>query len=688
VFGLPKKRNGGVCETTGTAVIVGNSRGFVRMFSILRTGGINHVYQNHSFCLCPGVPIAQIKVDEDYLPRRLKQNRPWITVISALGEVYYLRKSPLGSTVKDWQMIPQTARIPTDLYYEVFPDLPDTVSGECLKQNVAERTALLLKMDYYKIRELWQGCRMDWIVEVDWAGENIITGRTGSESYWHGTLVERADVPLRRYHPRKRESAVSDSFVAGAGVVRRPTDIPSKESLFGDDPGIYTLSAELPEEGRLSDLGDEWLCTELCLNRESFSRITAYGLDNSILARFAAGEDPSLRDGLPGGNGRLFAVGTNTGSIFVFNIRSTTQHEPVELPIRSIHTESPQISTLAVSSLIVVHGGDDGLVQAWDPLGSAAAPVRTIHSKFSARARRRIEQNAGAAVSDNQFAARSLVLDPDPTNLRGVVALGTFIRYWSFSGYTGSNLNKKRKKIGAGRRGNATPSRVKIQLKADIHSDEIALRKEQERQRKEAEELEKRYGIGSGRTALSEEEMLAYARMISQESYEMESSSRSEVASSLSGRSADAATPDGLGRINRAAVDPGDVDLERALRLSLQDVEVNEMCDQGDDIWEHASELLAMEAGPSRYTLDPFSLSPSPTASSTSSPRRNPPKKAGWEKVSLEDWPSIGSDKGKWKQPNPPVEQQKQAFEDDLELAIRLSLQEYEGSGVKGKGVA
>ena len=605
---IAKKRNGGVCETTGAAVIVGNSRGFVRMFSILRGGGgVNHLYQSQSFCLCPGVPIAQIKVDEDYLPRRLKQNRPWVAVINALGEVYYLRKSLLGSTVKDWQMIPQTARVPTDLYYEVFPDLPDTVSGECLKQNVAERTALLLKMDYYKIRELWQGCRMDWIIEVDWAGENIITGRTGSESYWHGTLVERADVPLRRYHPRKRGSAVFGSFVAG--VVRQPADIPSKESLFGDDPGVYTPSADLPEEGRLSDLGDEWLCTELRLDRESFSRITAYCLDNSILARFAAGEDPSLRDGLPGGNGRLFAVGTNTGSVFVFNIRPTSQPEPVELPIRSIHTESPQISTLAVSSLVVVHGGDDGLVQAWDPLGSAAAPIRTIHSKFSARARRRIEQNAGAAVSDNQFAARCLVLDPDPTNLRGVVALGTFIRYWSFSGHTGSNLKKKRK-IGAGRRGNATPGRVKIQLKADIRSDEIALRKEQERQRKEAEELEKRYGIASGRTALSEEEMLAYARMISQETYEMESSSRSEVASSLSGGSADAATPDGsvqgLGRNNRAAADPEDVDLERALRLSLQDVEVNEMCDQGNDIWEHASELLAMEPGPSRYTLDPF----------------------------------------------------------------------------------
>ena len=58
---------------------------------------------------------------------------------------------------------------------------------------------------------------------------------------------------------------------------------------------------------------------------------------------------------------------------------------------------------------------------------------------------------------------------------------------------------------------------------------------------------------------------------------------------------------------------------------------------------------------------------------------------AGREKVPLEDWPSIGSDRGKWKQPSLPVEQ---AFEDDLELAIRLSLQEYEGSGVKGKGVA
>jgi len=35
-------------------------------------------------------------------------------------------------------------------------------------------------------------------------------------------------------------------------------------------------------------------------------------------------------------------------------------------PLRVISTESPQVSCLAVTSLFLVHGGNDGLVQAWD----------------------------------------------------------------------------------------------------------------------------------------------------------------------------------------------------------------------------------------------------------------------------------------------------------------------------------
>lgn len=701
---IAKKRSGGVRDSTGAAVIIGNSRGYVRIFSADLSKPLDRMTQVRAYCISPGVPITQIKVDEDFLPRRLKQGRPWVTIVNALGEIYYLRNKPTAASDDGWRMIPETARMPTPVYAEVFPELSQELSWEQLEEKHKQRTDLLLNMDYAKIKELWEGCRMDWFIEVDWAGENIVAGRAGSESYWYGNLTENADMYLKRFHRRPVKTRAPETYVRG--ISRSSPDSTPTESIFSGDDGVTSQDAgssipmaEIPdEEPQIQN--DEWISTELRMDGKSFTRITAYSLDNSHLARLTASEDPTLREGLPGGNGRLFAVGTNTGSIFVFNIRPTSLAEPVGHPIRTIHTDSPQISTLALSSLVVVHGGDDGLVQAWDPLGSTRSPVRTLHSRFSARARRRIEQNVGMAATDNQFAARCLVLDPDPMRLRGAVALGTFIRYWSFSvDATSGVTKKKRKKFGGGSRINGTPTRSKDAIREAIQSDELALRRELEQARKEAEELEKRYGISARRDALNEEEMLAYARMISQETFEMESSTnRSEVGSSLSGRSSDTVTSDGSFRSapfgNRPPPDSEDADLELALRLSLQEVEVSEMDRSGEqDPWDSA---FTMEPGPSDYSFEHWSVSPSkpvssnafgPCSASTSptksnsSPRKST-KKGGWEKVSLgalDGWSGSGKARD-------------QEFDDDLELAIRLSLQEQEaakqwdGKG-KGKGV-
>src|SRR5271170_7109090 len=104
-------------------------------------------------------------------------------------------------------------------------------------------------------------------------------------------------------------------------------------------------------------------------------------------------------------------------------------------PVGMIYTDSPQISCLALTSLYIVHGGNDGLVQAWDPLASSSLPIRTLNSRFSSRARRRLVQAEASlqGVGHNYYAASAVVLDPDPTVLRGMVSLGTRLRCWSYS---------------------------------------------------------------------------------------------------------------------------------------------------------------------------------------------------------------------------------------------------------------
>jgi len=707
---IAKKRS--VCESTGAAVIVGNSRGYIRIFSIGFTKGTNDLRPITSYCISPGVPIVQIKVDEDFLPRRLRQKRPWLVVINALGEVYYIREIPRPGVTSDWRMIPQTARIPTPIYNEVFPDHSDDLSQQ--HEHEHEQRTVFLKMDYFNIKVLWVGCHMDWFTEVDWAGENIIVGRagTGSSGSEDHQVETTVNLPmLKRYHLRKVNPDRPDKFIRKVVNGNNSSEASRKKFVFGSgeiDTSVRSRSvtplAELPNNDESIDGNtnsrDEWTTTTLRIPN-SFTRITAYSMDNSHLARLTAAEDPTLQKGSPGDGGRLFAIGTNTGSIFVFSIRPTSvpkssSHalEAIELPIRTIHTDSPQITTLAVSSLAIVHGGDDGLIQAWDPLGSTGLAVRTIHSRFSARARRRLEQHAGAQTmtADNQFAARCLILDPDPTNLRGIVALGTFIRYWSLS-VTDTGPKKTRKGAGGRSKSGATPSRTKGAIRKVIRSDELAMRLECEREQKEAAEMERRYGISSGKAALNEEEMLAYAQMISREAFEIESSGRSEISSSLSGRSTDTVTPEGsvegcAGMGFAKVVDPDDANLELALRLSLQDVEVSEMHSENpEEFWEDAGGLLAAESGPSGYKYWSTPALSSPSKSRNGSPQdRKSPKKKGWQKLSLDAREDAGRDEGYgsaktgWE-----MDIGGDQFEDDLELAIRLSLQEQDG---KGKGVA
>ena len=572
-------------------MIVGSSRGFVRIFTASLGNSPSTLLEISSCCISPGIPIVQVQVDPDFLPKRLRQKRPWLVAVNALGEVYYLRGLPKPDpTDCCWRMIPQTARIPT-AFYNVSP------AGD-------QSTRPLLDMDYSEVKESWEGCGMDWFIVVDWAEQNIVVGSR--------------NVPrLKRYHLRIAANPSSQARRAPLG--------------------------ELPEDER-----DEWMATALYVPN-TFTRITAYGMDNSHLARLATAEDPTIRDGLPGANGRLFAVGTNTGSVLVYNIRPVgglLDDSSEQLPLRTIHTDSPQITTLGVSSLVVVHGGDDGLVQAWDPLASTNLPVRTLHSRCVARGRRRLQQHSeaeGGAAGGSQFVARCLILDPDPTVLRGIVAFGTLVRYWDFSA-TGGATTKKAGKTGRGvrRRGGGTASRNKSALLDVIHTDERAMRLERERLQREAAQLERRFGVAFGGATLSDEEMLVYAQMVSMEAFEAESSSRrSEAASSSSGGSdADDSQEGGSGM---AAAKPEDPDFEHALKLSLQEVEVGSSSSSSNNRGH----------GPSSWR-----------ASSGKATKRK-----AWEKLSLDGYGT--------------TKREHDELEDDLELAIRLSLQE-QGNGKGG----
>ena len=269
--------------------------------------------------------------------------------------------------------------------------------------------------------------------------------------------------------------------------------------------------------------------------------ITATAIDISKYAFVTVDEDPALEpetsvpsssnircnseglqplSKLPGQRGRFIAAGTSSGSIIIWDIRTpnvlaTDTVQKIE-PIRIIQTGSPQITSLALTALYIVHGGSDGLLQAWDPLASQLEPLRTVKSR-SNKADRRDRQNLRQRINmGRRFTAVSAIqLDPDPMTLRGVAACGFNLKYWSYNDWSsGKGKGGKYKRNRPLRQTNDSfVSTNKVEMKAYITSEKREHEEDEANLQMERNRFINRYGTDLG----SEEEMLAYATMLSRE---------------------------------------------------------------------------------------------------------------------------------------------------------------------------
>lgn len=704
---IAKKRSTGVLETTEgrMAILVGTSRGIVSTYG-LSFGKENTLTSQRKFCLSPGVPIISIKVDDDYSVKRVRQNNAWIVVINALGEVYYLRNS-----LDSWKIIPQTLRTPTALFHSTFTSPAENFTEVGKATWEKARDERLMKMDYEQIKDVWGNWGMDWFVEVDWVDQNVVVGKKQSIERCSRPRDDTAKTDLYRYHLVLSPQSTNDHNE----FVRELVGNPSEESTAGSvESSVFGgVVTDLIQDMSAISQGDIWTATLFRLDDGNMHIVTATAMDNSNLALLSDHEDPSTRADTPGGNARLLAAGTHMGSVFVWNIRSfsTTADAAFQSPSRVIHTDSPQISSLALSSLYLVHGGTDGLVQAWDPLASTLLPIRNIHSKFSSRVRRQADAGVQEefGVSNNQFAARCLTLDPDPTCLRGAVAVGILIRYWCFSS---SDSDKKKRKPRPRSSIGGAPLRGRDIIKAVIQSEARYHLNQKEQEYKEKEEFKSRYGVTSGREALSEEEMVEYATMISRETFELESGG-SVAGWEESINSSRTVTPDGAPSVSSYCTvdeykssaegvdDEEDLELAEALKLSLLGVGGDD--DSGKphqtrEVWEDADYLYS-DFGSRLYNSPPRYAAGS-SSSSSSKPKSNSPEKpysspyslvksGGWERLPLgqiDEWPGVGG-KGKGKvESSDGVEEE---FEMELKMAIKLSLMEEEAregaTGVLGE---
>jgi WD40 repeat protein len=311
---------------------------------------------------------------------------------------------------------------------------------------------------------------------------------------------------------------------------------------------------------------EEWRTSEFVLGGLKSVQILATAIDSSTFATQTMSEDPLLGfsgmstasspsltpmsatepgvnpSDVPGQRARLCAIGTKLGTVLLWNMRApvsrSVENANTVEPVRIIYTDSPQISCLALSSLYLVHGGNDGLVQAWDPLASDTQPIRTLNSRFSSRARRRLVQAQASAqgVGINMYAAGALSLDPDPTVLRGMVSLGNQLRYWAYSSsaadqYKSNKRRLRRSERGSNQTGERFSGATRTNLKDYIANEQFELDREKLQRQKDAERIAGRFGthLLDG----SEEEMMAYAAMLSQETLEQESKRRASDTSTI-----------------------------------------------------------------------------------------------------------------------------------------------------------
>lgn len=574
-------------------MLVGSTLGVVTAYSLgSDPSGPRYSYGDMTarWAISPGVPIVSIKVDDNYSVRRRLSGRVWAVALNALGEVFYLTETPkpvlpqqssgnnlvnawLAGRSAYWHLVEETRRSarPDELGLNAVrgtysPRTPSNAMNLSDNQIAAEAKEIETFMRYQPnhFLDVCVGWDMRRKLEVDFANDD---GKDAGEGIFvidcgHGqkARITRFSRSTTAQRPQtldivKSVPVIPQSLFGQAGIQATP----EPQSPRSPPPTPYSPKAA-------SAPMDEWRAISFQLKTFENDLITASALDNSSFAILTLSEDPlhtaneslvlSATDGerdvqeIPGRRARFLTIGTSSGGVLVWNAREI-RPETVK-PCRVIETESPSISCVAASALYLVHGGSDGLVQAWDPLASTSEPIRTLNARSNGRVPRYMITMNPTLSTANYTAVGAIVLDSDPTVLRGVVAFGAFMRYWSYSS-KGSAPGRKRRLRHPDAQGRAASRRFGSNVSGYILEEEQELRHENEHRAREQSRLRRRFGVGA-LGDLTEEEALEYMQMVSEETFMADEIRRAsdsaadttggDTASTTSHSTADATTPE------------------------------------------------------------------------------------------------------------------------------------------------
>jgi hypothetical protein len=407
-----------------------------------------------------------------------------------------------------------------------------TLSSEQLKHD-AQEVNRLCRLPYWHFRETYTGWDMQRKLEVDFSSDD---GKGAGELIFlmDSGAAGRGAARVRRF---VRSLSIQLASTPSLSLHKPSTSPNVAPSIFGRTPSELTLSpsssgtsSPMPKDNvRAISLPHIWTVDDMSLAGHQVDQITASTLDNSFTSLITFSEDPLLNDArpdsteeersplraIPGGRARNLVVGTSSGVVLVWNSRARGSKEQTVQPLRVIQTTSKEITAVAATALYIVHGGSDGLAQAWDPLASTLEPLHTIHSKNSIQPSRHTHPGGRRLTKEDMNVVRAISVDPNPLLLRGCLTSGPGIHSWSFRSQ--DNVVKRKRRM-RNIHGRPTNRRTGTEISEYIAGEEAEVIREQKERAAEFERLHRNFGLGE----LTDEEAIVYAQMLSQEAAEEE----------------------------------------------------------------------------------------------------------------------------------------------------------------------
>ncbi|KAL7332298.1 hypothetical protein PS15p_204360 [Mucor circinelloides] len=220
----------------------------------------------------------------------------------------------------------------------------------------------------------------------------------------------------------------------------------------------------------------------------------------------SSSSSPASRSGLSSGQGtpssvkttRLLVTGDDMGTVCLWN-GDDLNHDGYSIkPIRILTGHLVGISAIYIDACKIVTGSDDGWIYMWDPL--TGANINTLGNK--------IPKHAPVDRTDmNVMRVKNLWCN----DYQGVATIGHQVKTWDFS--PGKQFLSRRALKQKGKPcSNVVRDRIRYEIGREVKESITKLESEKLERELEAKEINK-LSLGG----LSDEEMLAYAMMLSEQ---------------------------------------------------------------------------------------------------------------------------------------------------------------------------